>query len=401
MKCSNPCKIFGAYQALGGIEDSVVIFHSVVGCHFANMSFHLTRDMEDLRQTCTVINDRDIILNGENSLRLAIENVISLYRPRLIIVITGCVTEIIKDDVDRIVEEFRKRVDVIYIDGAGFKSDFEKGYEDALVKLVKTFSIKKEKSKKPLINIFGMLYDDYKRKQDILALKEVLGDKVDIGFISSSATLENIKSIVYADVNIAFGRGIEACRFLKDKYNQPYLQMDYPYGIEGIKGFLGVIADTFNIDYSETMKNLEENSKEAFNKIYSYLNSLYGLPVCVVGSYSRARGMKRFLEMELGMEVVSFGIREKSLNMEEFIANVSSSDTALVFGSSFDGDIADRLKVPLIPFDYPVYDRVSISNTPYIGEKGAVNLTEDILNSIMMGVRNRGAFYNEEDMYIW
>ncbi len=401
MKCSNPCKIFGAYQALGGIEDSVVIFHSVVGCHFANMSFHLTRDMEDLRQTCTVINDRDIILNGENSLRLAIENVISLYRPRLIIVITGCVTEIIKDDVDRIVEEFRKRVDVIYIDGAGFKSDFEKGYEDALVKLVKTFSIKKEKSKKPLINIFGMLYDDYKKKQDILALKEVLGDKVDIGFVSASATLESIKSLAYADVNIAFGRGIEACRFLKDKYNQPYLQMDYPYGIEGIKGFLGVIADTFNIDYSETMKNLEENSKEAFNKIYSYLNSLYGLPVCVVGSYSRARGMKRFLEMELGMEVVSFGIREKSLNMEEFIANVSSSDTALVFGSSFDGDIADRLKVPLIPFDYPVYDRVSISNTPYIGEKGAVNLTEDILNSIMMGVRNRGAFYNEEDMYIW
>ena len=401
MKCSNPCKIFGAYQALGGIEDSVVIFHSVVGCHFANMSFHLTRDMEDLRQTCTVINDRDIILNGENSLRLAIENVISLYRPRLIIVITGCVTEIIKDDVDRIIEEFRKRVDVIYIDGAGFKSDFEKGYGDALVKLVKTFSIKKEKSKKPLINIFGMLYDDYKRKQDILALKEVLGDKVDIGFISASATLENIKSIAYADVNIAFGRGIEACRFLKDKYNQPYLQMDYPYGIEGIKGFLGVIADTFNIDYSETIKNLEENSKEAFNKIYSYLKSLYGLPVCVVGSYSRARGMKRFLEMELGMEVVSFGIREKSLNMEEFIANVSSSDTALVFGSSFDGDIADRLKVPLIPFDYPVYDRVSISNTPYIGEKGTVNLTEDILNSIMMGVRNRGAFYNEEDMYIW
>ncbi|MCG8539502.1 MAG: nitrogenase component 1 [Clostridia bacterium] len=401
MKCSNPCKIFGAYQALGGIEDSVVIFHSVVGCHFANMSFHLTRDMEDLRQTCTVINDRDIILNGENSLRLAIENVISLYRPRLIIVITGCVTEIIKDDVDRIVEEFRKRVDVIYIDGAGFKSDFEKGYEDALVKLVKTFSIKKEKSKKPLINIFGMLYDDYKRKQDILALNEVLGDKVDIGFISASANLESIKRIAYADVNIAFGRGIEACRFLKDKYNQSYLQMDYPYGIEGIKGFLGVIADTFNIDYSETIKNLEENSKEAFNKIYSYLNSLYGLPVCVVGSYSRARGMKRFLEMELGMEVVSFGIREKSLNMEEFIANVSSSDTALVFGSSFDGDIADRLKVPLIPFDYPVYDRVSISNTPYIGEKGAVNLTEDILNSIMMGVKNRGAFYNEEDMYIW
>jgi nitrogenase molybdenum-iron protein beta chain len=179
------------------------------------------------------------------------------------------------------------------------------------------------------------------------------------------------------------------------------VQIDYPYGIEGIKELLYIISDTFNIDYSQEIRSIEENSKKAFSKIYSYLKSLYGLPVCVVGSYARAKGMKRFLEMELGMEVVSFGITEKSFDVEEFIANVSISDAALIFGSSFDGDIADRLKVPLIPFEYPVYDRVSISDTPYIGERGAINLAEDILNGVMMGVKNRGALYNEEDMYIW
>jgi nitrogenase molybdenum-iron protein beta chain len=219
MKCSNPCRIFGAYQALGGIEDGVVLFHSVVGCHFANMSFHVTRDMADLRQTCTIINDKDIILNGENSLRLAIENIIELYNPRLITVITGCVSEIVKDDVDSVINEFRHCVDMVYINGAGFKSDFEKGYEDALHKVVNTFCTNGKKNKKPTINIFGMLYDDYKKEQDIQALKKVIGDKVDIGFISASCTLGDIENITLADVNIVFGRGIKACKFLKEKYN--------------------------------------------------------------------------------------------------------------------------------------------------------------------------------------
>ncbi len=36
MKPASSCKLFGAFQALGGIQDGVVLLHSVVGCNFGS-----------------------------------------------------------------------------------------------------------------------------------------------------------------------------------------------------------------------------------------------------------------------------------------------------------------------------------------------------------------------------
>ena len=43
MKAPFGCKLLGAQQALGGIRDGVIQFHSVVGCNFGSMAFHLHR----------------------------------------------------------------------------------------------------------------------------------------------------------------------------------------------------------------------------------------------------------------------------------------------------------------------------------------------------------------------
>ena len=68
MRPASGCKLFGAYQALGGIQDGVVLLHSVVGCNFGSMSLHVAQDMRDIRQTCTVISDSDVVFSGEASL---------------------------------------------------------------------------------------------------------------------------------------------------------------------------------------------------------------------------------------------------------------------------------------------------------------------------------------------
>lgn len=67
MRPASGCKLFGAYQALGGIQDGVVLLHSVVGCNFGSMSLHVAQDMRDIRQTCTVISDSDVVFSGEAS----------------------------------------------------------------------------------------------------------------------------------------------------------------------------------------------------------------------------------------------------------------------------------------------------------------------------------------------
>ena len=97
MRPASGCKLFGAYQALGGIQDGVVLLHSVVGCNFGSMSLHVAQDMRDIRQTCTVISDSDVVFSGEASLERAVRSALELFQPSVLFVVSGCVSEMIGD----------------------------------------------------------------------------------------------------------------------------------------------------------------------------------------------------------------------------------------------------------------------------------------------------------------
>ena len=99
MRPASGCKLFGAYQALGGIQDGVVLLHSVVGCNFGSMSLHVAQDMRDIRQTCTVISDSDVVFSGEASLERAVRSALELFQPSVLFVVSGCVSEMIGDDI--------------------------------------------------------------------------------------------------------------------------------------------------------------------------------------------------------------------------------------------------------------------------------------------------------------
>ena len=400
MKCGNSCRLFGAYQALSGIEDNIVLLHSVTGCHFGTMNFHVAGDMSDMRQTSTIINDKDVIFNGENSLRKALAYILELYNPGCITVITGCVSQMIGDDVEGVVSEFKHKVRCIHIQGAGFQSDFEEGYEEALLTFAKVFCKRTKRADEPTINILGMLYDDYKKEADINALKNLLKGKVRINCATAGCRFQDFEKLSGSQINIVFGRGKKLALYMEEKYGQPFIEVDYPYGLEGIKRFLSVLGNFFNLSFHQEIKRMEGDTLKAVKKVYSYLQAFYGLPVCLCGSKGRREGMQSFLRDELGMEIVSTATASADLCMEDFIESVLATDTALVFGSSFEADISDRLNVPLIQYDYPVFHRVCISDSPYIGAKGTIHLVEDILNAVMNGPKNKGALYDEKDMYL-
>ena len=64
-------------------------------------------------------------------------------------VLTGCTSGIIGDDVENLVEEFkRKDIPIVYVETSGFKGDSYFGYEASLTELVKQFT---EESMKKMI----------------------------------------------------------------------------------------------------------------------------------------------------------------------------------------------------------------------------------------------------------
>lgn len=93
------------------------------------------------------------------------------------------------------------------------------------------------------------------------------------------------------------------------------------------------------------------------------------------------------------MEVVCQAEREQLDDLEDFYDRVRASETALLFGSSFEQEVAEQLEIPLFRYDFPVFDRVSLTDRPLIGAEGSLSLVEELLNEIMAGRRQKGALY--------
>ena len=393
MRTPRGCKLFGAQQALGGIQNGVILFHSVIGCNFGSMSFHVPADMRDIRQTCTVINDSDIIFSGEDSLRKAIHNALDLFHPSVLFVVSGCVSEIIGDDIAAVVSEISGSTPVIYVEAAGFRGDSNSGYEAACQALL-PYLQGNPVAGGNAVNLIGLGGDDYRIQEDVEAFQRLLGEQVALHTVLSHCSWEDLKTAPQANLNLVLNeQALPLAKAMQERFGIPYEQISYPYGVTGAKEVYSALERHFEVEYETECREIERLAAEGASKAYPYLQALYGMPAAVIGSGGRADGMRRFLEQELGMEVVCFCRREELSDLEDFFMPARQSEVALLFGSSFELELAEELGIPLIRYDYPVFDEISLTGKPFVGAAGILSLLEIILNSVMQTPSLKGALY--------
>ena len=414
MKTAYGCKLFGAHQALAGIRDSLILFHSVVGCNYGTMLFHLSPcDQTDVRQTSTIINDSDIVFGGEESLGRALIHAAEVYRPGMIFVITGCVSDMIQDDVKTVVRNFERKsgIRTIAVEAAGYRGDFSDGFEEALLKLIEEMEpderdrtadqgLSGDKSpgdcperRTPVINIIGPGADDRCVKEDLEAIGALLNEKARLGCCFSFCTISDVKAASHADLNLVFGRGVRLAEKMKEKYGIPYKMLDYPYGFTGACALWDCLFGHFGICFDNEKAEYRRYIKEKLKGVYTFMELMYGKPAAVIGEGSRAGGLAAFLSGELGMEIEAESGREKIADMEECFREIKRTDAAVLFGSSFEQELADEMGIPLVRFDYPVFDRFVLTKRPYVGPDGELCLIEDIFNEICHARTVKGALY--------
>lgn len=423
MKAPFGCKLLGAQQALGGIRDGVILFHSVVGCNFGSMAFHFAScDMTEVRQTCTVISDNEVVFGGEHALEKALSSAEELYHPVVIFVVTGCVSDIIQDDVKRIAAAFERTHGrkVIAVEAAGYRGNFQIGYEAGMKalgmvmegpqaekemspmpekgqepkkKVPEKGSEDAEKCKAPQVNILGIGADDPHHVSDLEALEELFGGKARICTAFSKTDLAGVRRAPEADLNLVFGYGVELAKDMEKRFGIPYVCLDYPYGLTGARQLWRVLESRFGLNFDAEEAAFQARTAEGAKGIYSYLQALYGLPAAVVGSGARAAGLARFLSAELGMEIEVCAKREALQDIEETYDEVRRSEAAFLFGSSFEQELADELEIPLLRFDFPVFDRICLTKRPYIGAEGTLCLLEDLFCEAFAARTLKGAIY--------
>ena len=371
-------KFFGAFRACSGIKDAVVLTHVPVGCNWGAMMLKSTSNQSDIRQACTVLHEREMVFGGENALKEALIQADKLYDSPLITVVAGDASAMIGDDIEAVISSVSGNLnkEVVWMDAAGFKDTMRKGYEEALVHLAQ---LMKERSIiKNSVNLIGFCLDDFKVDADIKEIKRLLNSAgIKVNCVISNCSFDEFVNAPAAELNVVIGQGIELAEFMKKESGVPYIEMDYPYGLEGTKEFTNAICEHLGIGYDAE----QEFDLEPFKRIYLYLHELYGTPVSVIGDF-HAEHIARFLDSELGFDIEVLASNED--DDYTFEQNVRNSNTTILFGSSFERNIAAKLRIPLVRFTYPVFDQICVyDDAPYAGFRGAVCLIETILNAVM------------------
>lgn len=369
-------KFFGAFRACSGIRDAVVLTHVPVGCNWGAAMFKTTSNQSDIRHACTVMHEREIVFGGEEALRKALIRADKLYNTPLLAVVAGDAPAIIGDDIEAVIDSIALKKEVVWMDAAGFKGTMREGYEEALVHLAQM--MKERNVIKKSVNLIGFCPDDFKVDADIKEIKRLLNSAgIRVNCVISNCSFDEFVNAPAAELNVVMGQGTKLAEHMKKAFGVPYLEVDYPYGLEGTKEFTNTICEHLGIGCDTE----QEFDLEPFKRIYLYLHELYGTPVSVIGDF-HAEPIAHFLDCELGFDIEVLASNED--DYFTFEQNVRNSNTTILFGSSFERNIADELRIPLIRFVYPVFDHVCVyEDAPYAGFRGAVCLTEAILNAVM------------------
>ncbi|HSM94208.1 MAG TPA: nitrogenase component 1 [Anaeromyxobacteraceae bacterium] len=132
----NGCALHGALALLDAVEGIVPILHASAGCGVAgNVATAALAGLSASplaaggETSSTVLHEKQVVFGGTSRLREQIKNTVKVHAGDLYVVASGCVPEVVGDDVPAMVKEAREqRFPVLSLAAPGFKGSAWSGY---------------------------------------------------------------------------------------------------------------------------------------------------------------------------------------------------------------------------------------------------------------------------------
>ena len=434
------CALGGALAALRAIPRAIPVIHASAGC---GQNLYIAYNSGggylgggycggNSLPSSNVI-ERDIVFGGEERLREQIKTTLEVMDGDIYVVLTGCMVEMIGDDLDAVVSEFIENdKPVIAVHTPSFRGNSYTGYDLLLSGLAKKYVAKQKEKKANKVNVFGIIpaLDVFweGNLKEIKRLLARLGLEVNT-FFGEGETLEAIKNAGNASLNIVISEtyGEEAARIFEEIHDIPFITSELPIGAHATEDFLKKVSEKLNIGKSVS----DEVIKDEKRLYYSYVERLADIYndidlqryAIVVGDYNYAPAITKFLSDELGWlpeltvitDLPQDDLKEKIVSsldgmksglkanvkfdtntssVKKYIAEVwqrnrndryyDSMSPAVIVGSAFERDLAAEFNLPLVTATYPVTNRV-VLNRAYAGINGGLSLTEDIFSTLVAG----------------
>lgn len=422
----NGCALHGAIKVLDAIKGVVPIVHANAGCslnaRFSDNAAHASvgRNFRGVHETSsTVLTDKHVVFGGTARLREQIKNTVKVLSGDLYVVTTGCVPEVVGDDIPAMVKEARdQHFPVLGISTPGFKGNAYTGYEIAvkgiLEGVAELFGVCGER-KPQRVNLLGIVPEqDAYWEGDLLELESIL-ESVGLEanrLVGLGQDVKNWKNASRARISLVVSPwGLSAARFLQERYGVPYLNLGWlPLGGKDIGYLLEKLAAELGLDeeiVETAQRHYERQTRYFLQKAASvWLQQNLQKRVVVVAPSAVAVGISRFLAGTFGQLVRTVvitdqpaddcradlisAIHEQAANAEvafsasrrDISERVQQARPELILGSHLELEDAERLHIPLLEISTPVRHALVLNRT-YAGFRGALALVEGFAEAFL------------------
>ncbi len=377
----------------------------------------------------TNISESEVVFGGENRLRELIRASLKILDAELFVVVTGCIPDLVGDDVGSVVREFQADgVPIVLAETGGFKGTNFTGHELITRAIIDQYVGDYAGERTPgVVNVWSMLpYHTTFWQGDLSEIKRILeggGLKVNILFGHESEGIAEWKRIPQAQFNLVLSPwlGLQTAHHLESKYGQPFLHIPtIPIGADETSLFLRKVVTFAGIDpaVAEEFIRKEEltyyHYLEGFGEFYS--EYFWGMPAkfVVVAESAYNLALTRFLINDLGLmpggqfitenppeeyrEAIRREFRTIASDVETDVAFEEDSHRIhtlirqtdfgqkppIILGTTWERDLAKEMRGAIVEVGFPASYELVLSRTN-VGYRGAIALLEKIYTTVVSG----------------
>jgi nitrogenase molybdenum-iron protein beta chain len=434
------CALGGAVATINALPRAIPILHAAAGCGGnVSMAFNAPSGYlgsgycGGMALPSSNVFENEIVFGGEERLQQQVEKTLELIDGDLFVVLSGCMVEIIGDNVRSVASRFPNNdKTVLAVETGGFRGNSYTGYELVLKTLFRDFVAPKRTTDERLINLWGIVpAQDPFWKGNLRILKtllEKLGLRVNT-FFGDDENLDSLRGAASASLNVVASTryGIEAAQLFQESHGVPFITVPFPIGAHGTRRFLETVAAALGITETERESLITREERIYFDYLERVIDIYNDMDLqryaLVVGDANYAPSVTRFLSDDLGwlpeLAVVTDMLdddEKESLSREfgdyrsgllpRVVFETDASrvlghfrdprpapdagayhdppSPGFIVGSSYEKDLSEELGFPLLTVSYPVTNRV-VLDRGYVGFEGGLRLAEDILSMLVGG----------------